>query len=118
MCMCMMGGLVWGRPCVVSPAAHLASHAPTPPRPLLPCRLPPLPPRCCCCCLLPAVHSCYFKDEMQRAALDKLNQKRQWYQQQLEAERMMARSMAKSRHAGAPVARTTRPAAGRPGAPA
>lgn len=62
--------------------------------------------------------SCYFKDEMQRAALDKLNQKRQWYQQQLEAERMMARSMAKSRHAGAPVARTTRPAAGRPGAPA
>lgn len=34
---------------------------------------------------------------MQRAALDKLNQKRKWYQQQLEAERMMARSMSKAK---------------------
>lgn len=39
----------------------------------------------------------YFKDEMQRAALEKLNQKRKWYQQQLEAERMMSRSIAKSK---------------------
>ncbi len=58
----------------------------------------------------------YFKDEVQRAALDKLNQKRKWYQQQLEAERMLARSMAKSRQTPA-AARCNRPA-GRPGAPA
>lgn len=57
--------------------------------------------------------SCYFKDEMQRAALEKLNQKRKWYQQQLEAERMMARSMAKSR-----VATRAGKSSGRPGAPA
>jgi hypothetical protein len=64
-----------------------------------------------CCC-----RSCYFKDEVQRAALDKLNQKRKWYQQQLEAERMVARSMAKSRQA-VMASRSNRPA-GRPGAPA
>lgn len=58
--------------------------------------------------------SCYFKDEVQRQALDKLNQKRKWYQQQLEAERMMARSMAKSRQAAA-AARGNKPN-GRPGA--
>eukprot|EP00775_Hariotina_reticulata_P011982 gene11982-12126_t len=44
---------------------------------------------------IPAIS--YFKDDVQRQALEKLNQKRKWYQQQLEAERMMARSMAKSR---------------------
>lgn len=60
--------------------------------------------------------SCYFKDEVQRQALEKLNQKRKWYQQQLEAERMMARSMAKSRQAAA-AARGNKPN-GRPGAPA
>jgi hypothetical protein len=60
--------------------------------------------------------ACYFKDEMQRAALDKLNQKRKWYQQQLEAERMMARSMSKAKQ-GAAASRANRPA-GRPGAPA
>jgi hypothetical protein len=42
----------------------------------------------------------YFKDEMQRAALEKLNQKRKWYQQQLEAERMMSKSIAKSKQVG------------------
>jgi hypothetical protein len=69
-------------------------------------------------CLLPAclLCSCYFKDEVQRQALEKLNQKRKWYQQQLEAERMVARSMAKSRQAAA-AARGNKPA-GRPGAPA
>jgi hypothetical protein len=53
---------------------------------------------------------------VQRQALEKLNQKRKWYQQQLEAERMMARSMAKSRQAAA-AARGNKPI-GRPGAPA
>jgi hypothetical protein len=69
-------------------------------------------------CLLPAclLCSCYFKDEVQRQALEKLNQKRKWYQQQLEAERMVARSMAKSRQAAA-AARGNKPS-GRPGAPA
>jgi hypothetical protein len=33
----------------------------------------------------------YFKDEVQRAALQKLNQKRQWYQQQLESERLKSK---------------------------
>lgn len=70
---------------------------------------------CCCVCALCCQHSCYFKDEVQRQALDKLNQKRKWYQQQLEAERMMARSMAKSRQAAA-AARGNKPS-GRPGAP-
>jgi hypothetical protein len=37
---------------------------------------------------------------MQRAALEKLNQKRKWYQQQLEAERMMSKSIAKSKQVG------------------
>lgn len=60
-------------------------------------------PACCSavCCGALMCSSCflrsYFKDEMQRAALDKLNQKRKWYQQQLEAERMMARSMSKAK---------------------
>lgn len=71
-------------------------------------------PAACLPCLLS--HSCYFKDEVQRQALEKLNQKRKWYQQQLEAERMMARSMAKSRQAAA-AARGNKPS-GRPGAPA
>ncbi|KAF6253243.1 hypothetical protein COO60DRAFT_1548183 [Scenedesmus sp. NREL 46B-D3] len=49
---------------------------------------------------IPSITHSYFKDEMQRAALEKLNQKRKWYQQQLEAERMMSRSIAKSKQVG------------------
>lgn len=71
-------------------------------------------PACLLACFL--LSSCYFKDEVQRQALEKLNQKRKWYQQQLEAERMMARSMAKSKQA-ATAARGNKPS-GRPGAPA
>jgi hypothetical protein len=36
----------------------------------------------------------YYKDEMQRAALEKLNQKRKWYQQQMETERLANKNLA------------------------
>lgn len=46
----------------------------------------------------------YFKDEVQRAALEKLNQKRKWYQQQLENERLMSKgSIPKPRPAQASI---------------
>ncbi|KAF8058827.1 hypothetical protein HT031_005395 [Scenedesmus sp. PABB004] len=69
-----------------------------------------------CSAPIPIPAASYFKDEMQRAALQKLNRKRAFYQQQVETERMMARSMAKSKQAAA-AARGNRPP-GRPGAPA
>uniref|UniRef100_A0A383VX61 Uncharacterized protein n=1 Tax=Tetradesmus obliquus TaxID=3088 RepID=A0A383VX61_TETOB len=64
---------------------------------------------------IPSITHSYFKDEMQRAALEKLNQKRKWYQQQLEAERMMSKSIAKSKQASV-AAKGNKPI-GRPGAP-